>query len=463
MMSKPESFEPEQPGRIVERAGEVYAAHLVAGYCRADYLFATLLLVEWIGAVMFAVWVSPFTWAGEAYSIHVHIWAAIILGGLIVSLPLGLIRWRPGATSTRHAVAIGQMLMSVLWIHLMGGRIEAHFHVFGSLAFLAMYRDPKVLITASVVVALDHFLRGIFWPRSVYGIGIISPWRWLEHAVWVAFEDVVLIRGCFQSLQELRAVADRQAALEALHGQVERQVEARTAELRESEARKASIVEVALDGIVTADHAGRVIEFNPAAERIFGYRRDEILGKPLNELIVPPALRTAHDRGWQRYLDTSAVTLLGKRIEVPAMRADGSEFPIELAVCVIGQSGPPVFNAYLRDLTEQKAAEAALLEQARLTTLTADIAIALTRGDDVRGILQHCAESMVQHVDAACARIWTLDEAEAVLELRGSAGTCDLLDGPRVRKPLGQFHIGLIAQQRRPHLTNDVGEDPAHQ
>ena len=85
------------------------------------------------------------------------------------------------------------MLMGALLIHLTGGRIETHFHVFGSLAFLAFYRDWRVLVPATIVVALDHLLRGIFWPQSVYGVLVASQWRWLEHAAWVLFEDVFLV------------------------------------------------------------------------------------------------------------------------------------------------------------------------------------------------------------------------------------------------------------------------------
>ena len=88
------------------------------------------------------------------------------------------------------------MLMGALLIHLTGGRIETHFHVFGSLAFLAFYRDWRVLVPATVVVALDHMLRGIFWPQSVYGVLVASQWRWLEHAAWVIFEDVFLVVAC---------------------------------------------------------------------------------------------------------------------------------------------------------------------------------------------------------------------------------------------------------------------------
>ena len=88
------------------------------------------------------------------------------------------------------------MLMSSLLIHLTGGRIETHFHVFGSLAFLAFYRDWRVLVSATIVVAADHALRGIYFPQSVFGILTASPWRWVEHAGWVVFEDVILVKMC---------------------------------------------------------------------------------------------------------------------------------------------------------------------------------------------------------------------------------------------------------------------------
>ena len=249
--------------------------------------------------------ISPRAWSGTTSWIHPHIWAATLLGGAIVSLPIALAWFQSGRAFTRHLIAVTQMLIGTLMIHLTGGRIETHFYVFGSLAFLAFYRDWKVLVSASVVVAADHLIRGLFWPQSVYGVALIEPWRWVEHAGWVAFEDVFLIWSCCRSIGEMRGIAERQAALETLHSQVERQVAVRTAELRESEARKAGIVEVALDAIVTADHTGRVIEFNPAAEKIFGYSRDQVHGKLLADLIVPPALREAHREG------------IGKRIWPP--------------------------------------------------------------------------------------------------------------------------------------------------
>ena len=127
--------------------------------------------------------------------------------------------------------------------------------------------------------------------------------------------------------------------------------------LRRSEARKAAILDSAIDCIVTIDHEGRITEFNPAAERTFAYHRDEVVGKPLADVIIAPSLRDRHRQGLARYLATGEARILGRRIEMTAVRADGTEFPVELAVTRIPQDGPPSFTGYLRDITERKRAE----------------------------------------------------------------------------------------------------------
>jgi PAS domain S-box-containing protein len=130
--------------------------------------------------------------------------------------------------------------------------------------------------------------------------------------------------------------------------------------LTQSEARKAAILDAALDCIITIDHEGRVIDFNPAAERTFGYSRGEIVGKQLADAIIPPALRKKHRQGMARYLATGEAQLIGRRVEMTALRADGSEFPVELAISRIPLEGPPSFTCYLRDITERKLSEEAL-------------------------------------------------------------------------------------------------------
>ena len=126
--------------------------------------------------------------------------------------------------------------------------------------------------------------------------------------------------------------------------------------LRHSEARLRAILEAALDCIITIDHEGCIVEFNPAAERTFGYRRAEVIGKEMAALMVPPALREGH----RRSLATGEGPLLDSRMETRVLRADGTEIPAEIAVTRIGVEGPPLFTAYLRDITDQKAAQQAL-------------------------------------------------------------------------------------------------------
>jgi signal transduction histidine kinase/DNA-binding NarL/FixJ family response regulator/HPt (histidine-containing phosphotransfer) domain-containing protein len=182
---------------------------------RTDRMFAYLMLIQWVGAVAAAVFVSPRTWIGETSYVHPHLYLAIVLGGIVSSLPVWFAISYPSRLMTRMTIATSQMLFSCLLIHLTGGRIETHFHVFGSLAFLAFYRDWRVLIPASAIVALDHLVRGIWWPESVFGVALAGQWRWLEHAGWVVFEDVFLMLSIRQSVVEMRASATHLTEIEA--------------------------------------------------------------------------------------------------------------------------------------------------------------------------------------------------------------------------------------------------------
>jgi len=125
--------------------------------------------------------------------------------------------------------------------------------------------------------------------------------------------------------------------------------------------RKSSILDAALDAIITIDAAGRITEFNPAAEQMLGYGRTEALGRELAELIIPPAFRARHKEGLARYLATGEARVLGRRIELTAIRRDGSEFPVELAIARVPGGGPVLFTGFMRDLSERRKAEDALL------------------------------------------------------------------------------------------------------
>lgn len=127
--------------------------------------------------------------------------------------------------------------------------------------------------------------------------------------------------------------------------------------LRASEERLRATIQAALDPMVGMDAAGRIVEFNPAAEHCFGYRSADVLGRPLADLIIPERHRQAHRDGMDHYLAHGDGPFLGRRVEVEAMRADGSEFPAELAISVAQSREGPIFIGYMRDITELKKAE----------------------------------------------------------------------------------------------------------
>ena len=344
---------------IAPRANQLFVEHQLEIHKRTDRLFVWLMGAQWIAGIVFALYVSPLAWYGPVSRTHLHVYAAVVVGGVISVFPVLLGLFRPGLPSTRYTIASAQMLMGALLIHLTGGRIETHFHVFGSLAFLAFYRDWRVLVPATVVVAADHILRGAFWPQSVYGVVVASQWRWLEHAAWVVFENVFLVASCRQAVVEMKQTATRTAALEHEIG-VRQEAEH---DARNSRARNDAILEVALDCVVLMDESGQVAQFNPAAERTFGYTAAEAVGRDLAELVVPAEHRENHRMAVRRYLETSEDTV-NRRMELMAMRKDGELFPVEVAIAPICADGAPMFAGYMRDITQRRQAEEVLAQRA---------------------------------------------------------------------------------------------------
>jgi PAS domain S-box-containing protein len=236
-----------------------------------DRFFARFMLVQWAASVVLALVVSPRTWEGRTSATHLHVWAALLLGGAITAYPAWLGFRHSGRPLTRHIIAAGQMLMSALLIHLTGGRIETHFHVFGSLAFLAFYRDVRVLITATVIVYVDHVARGFFWPESVYGVLTAPIWRALEHAAWVGFEILFLAMSIRVGLKEMRQVVSRQVVLERLNRAKDQEVRERTSDYTESEERFRSFFHDSPIGLYRADERGELQVANPALLALLGY------------------------------------------------------------------------------------------------------------------------------------------------------------------------------------------------
>ena len=224
--------------------------------------------------------------------------------------------------------------------------------------------------------------------------------------------------------------------------------------IRSSEARKSAILESALDCIISMDHEGRIVEFNPMAERIFGYARADVIGKEMAQFVIPPALRDQHREGLARYLASGEGPVVGKRIEIIGWRADGSEFPIELAITRVDVAGPPLFTGQLRDITnrkrledergkllerEQEARAAAEAAQERLAFLAAASA-ELSTSLDYRQTLKNLVDLAVPRLAEWCfVDVLQDDDAQVRVALAYSDPThADLAEELQQPSPAGE-------------------------
>ncbi len=230
-------------------------------------------------------------------------------------------------------------------------------------------------------------------------------------------------------------------------------------ELAKNIAQNCAILDNTVDGIITIEEHGIVESFNHAAEQIFGYTAEEVIGRNI-KMLQPEPYHSEHDGYLHNYLSTGKKKIIGIGREVVGLRKDGTTFPLDLAVSEVLINGNRIFTGIIRDITERKQAESQLHERNRLLAMSADVGKAITEIKDIPLMLNRCANSIVKHLDAAFARIWTLNETEQALELQASAGMYTHIDGAHGRVPVGKFKIGLIAQERQSHLTNDVQNDP---
>jgi PAS domain S-box-containing protein len=196
---------------------------------------------------------------------------------------------------------------------------------------------------------------------------------------------------------------------------------------RRSEARRTAVMEAAIDAIISMDHEGKVHEWNPAAERMFGYTRAEVAGKELASLIIPPAIRAQHREGLAKYLATGESRLLGRRVELTACRRDGTEFPVDVAIVRIPGSDPPLFTGFVSDLSERAQAAEAFRQSEALKSVILQTALDAIISIDHNG--------MVQEWNPAAERIFGYPGTEAL-----GRSLDDLVIPPPMREV---YHRGL--------------------
>jgi PAS domain S-box-containing protein len=227
--------------------------------------------------------------------------------------------------------------------------------------------------------------------------------------------------------------------------------------LRESEERFRSLIQNASDIITLLEADGTIRYQSPSIERMLGYSIEELVGKNTFDYVHPEDL--------ERVLSAFAEGLADPKLRPTAQyrfrHKDGSWRWLEsVGSNLLGDPKVGEFVVNSRDITERKGAEQTRARLARQVELRANVSAALAEGGALESTLQRCAEAIVENLGAAFARVWTLNEEESVLHLRASAGMYTHTDGPHGRVPVGEFKIGLIARERRPHLTNDVANDP---
>jgi len=254
----------------------------------------------------------------------------------------------------------------LLWLHVASDLLITLAYYSIPLTLIYFLRKRKDLPYPWLVAMFAGFIVSCGTTHLLSAITVWIPLYWLDGlfkgftAVLSATTAVLMLWLVPRALslpttaQLQTEIQQRKAAEEALR--------IASVELQENAARTQLLLGSALDGIITMDHDGNVMDWNTQAERIFGYSREQALGRKIAELIVPSAYRESHLQGLSRFVSTGVSHIIGTRLEVAGLRADASEFPLELAVDALGQKDDYFFSAYVRDITERKQAEGALQE-----------------------------------------------------------------------------------------------------
>ncbi len=228
-------------------------------------------------------------------------------------------------------------------------------------------------------------------------------------------------------------------------------------ELRQAKEYAENLIETANVIVLGLDTEGNVNVFNQTAEEITGYKKEEIIGKNCFDILTP---KDKYPYVWDEFVKRRNIGQFNKPYENPIITKSGKTRYISWQISDVRDRGKLIGGiAFGNDITDQKRMQV-LVERVRLMSFVKDVSIAFGREETLQDMLSHCAKAVVDHLDAAFARIWILNEKENVLELQASAGMYTHINGIHSRVPVGKFKIGRIALERQAHLTNSVHDDP---
>jgi PAS domain S-box-containing protein len=370
---------PENPA--AKRAQRFFGEQRKANFKETDRMFAWLIAFEWLAAMASASLIAPNVPALSRVPQGHLMEMSAGLAGLVYLVPLVLALFHPGRAYTRHIIAIGQMLTPSLFIFLTGRGFETHFFVFGALASLAAYRDVKVLMTATLVVALDDRLGQ--WVQTIFSPAYLMPWTWVEFTGWVLFEDTLLALWIWESLRLMFGLARHQAEEEILNEIVAREVAERIEALKQentryrvvqvslerSEAKFRSLSESSPAGIFLADISGRHVYSNSKWLEMTGLTPGESTGDGWMRALHPED-KAGVMQLWQQCVRerkeySQEFRLVTPQNQVHWVSCRASLIPAEKPAP--GEIGEPVqisdaggYVGTMRDITEYKEVEEAL-------------------------------------------------------------------------------------------------------
>jgi PAS domain S-box-containing protein len=402
--------------------------HLSGGYIELHFHFFVMLVFlalyqDWVPYGLAFLYIAihhgvvGVIWPTEVYNHPAAInapwtWAAIHAFFVLCSCVGSVIAWR----FTEAATAQTKLILDSAGEGIYGVDLDGRATFVNPAAAKMLGYTPGELIGCRIHKIIHHTRPdGSAYPReecpiyeafkdgTVHHVAEEFFWRKDGSGFAVDYESTPIFEG-----------GELAGAVVSFRDMTERQQGERA--LRESDARKRAILESALDAVISMDHNGRIIEFNPAAERMFGYSRSEVMGKVMADLIIPPSLRQGHNRGLAHYLSTGQGPVLGKRVELTAMRAGGAEFPVELTVTPIDTGSLPIFTGFIRDITERKRAEEKLQARYKEVETIHEMGQIILRSPDLETVAEKILGQTVSILSLDLGVIRLLDAVAGVLK-----------------------------------------------
>lgn len=348
-------------------AEQVWTQSLATVQEKADHLIALLMIPQYLALAAITTRVVPDGFSA-LNDIDSGSWTLLIYG-LMTLLCAGIIAigW-PAKRWSRLLMAILQTGMAVMMVTAMNGMVNVLYPMFGTLGLLCLYRDWRTVVVSSLAFLAFR----ISQTQLIHALAVNSlreeHWQVVEMAIWLVFISVILAAVCVASARDLRLTSARQAELEVAHKRLREAVMARYRDKEKNAQRQSAVVNHALDGILSLDSEGHILDMNPAAEHIFRRPREDMIGRAIIKLLPQDRWGLITD-SLNQLKKNAEENVLNKRVMMMALDPDGEEFPIELSLTADRLNEFSFVTAFVRDISEQKKLETKLAHTQKMESI----------------------------------------------------------------------------------------------